>query len=117
MGRSYITLQGCEDKAGAFNVMHKLAPWLEDMVSNNILSSYNARLLYDEDTILDEHLEPSEILLFTNNQLPVVYCAIAIEIPITEAKERRINEFEKEFGLKAFRVWTGKAPSKKEQKG
>jgi hypothetical protein len=116
MGRAYVTLQGCESKKEALKVMRKMAPWLEDMVSNDILLSYNARLLYDEDIILDEYLEPKEILLFTDNQLPAVYCAIAIDMPTSEAKETKISDFEKEFGLKMFRTWTAEAFSKKDRK-
>jgi hypothetical protein len=103
VGRQYLTLQGCGKKEEALKVMKKISQALETLYEKELIRAYLVRSLHNKDQILDEALEPDEILFFSDGHLPIVFCNLTFDIAELESSQTALDAFETEFGLKLFR--------------
>jgi hypothetical protein len=103
-GRHYLTTQGCGDKDAAVVVMRAMAKQLENLVRDNKISSFMVYTLYDEETILDSFLEVQEVMLFSDNKLPVVH--VNISFRLEHDNDSILEALETVFELKLFKAFT-----------
>jgi hypothetical protein len=106
VGRHYLTLQGCGTKDEALKVLKKITQALDVIYEDDLITTYRIRVLYNEEVIDHEALEPKEVLLFSDGQLPLIFCSISFDIAKQEESQTALDAFEAEFELKLFKSFS-----------
>ena len=104
IGKHYISVEGLDNLNETKEILNAVGDELEQLLKDNFISAYLVRVLYDEETILDEGLEPEEILLFSEGRLPVVFVNIAYRLETQNSKQ--LKQLEEKFKLQVFKSFS-----------
>ncbi len=104
IGKHYVSADGIGKINSTKEIIKAIGSKLEHLLNSSLISAYLVRALYDEDTILDERLEPEEILLFSEGRLPVIFVNIAYRIGANNKKE--LAQLEEAFSLQVFKSFS-----------